>query len=128
MLRSAKLISLELKGLRAIDIHGDLVATLWLDAVSHLMLKRYLRQMSFSPSEGRNEPSDSEPKLEDLGQAILLVLAEGPSATVRLILRVADLPPAILYWHLIDKLRFTVRFSRWDSKSSELRKVYHSTP
>jgi hypothetical protein len=83
---------LSLKGLKAVEIHNDLVATLKGEAKSYSIVTYYLRKPSFS-SPNTPQPSESPaPILNESDEAILLALSEEPFALVRQLARRTHLP------------------------------------
>jgi hypothetical protein len=102
-----------LKGLNAVEIHNDLVATLTSKAKSYRTVTYYLRKPSFS-SPKTPQPSESPaPILNESNETILLALSEEPFASVQQLARRTDLHPSMVYDHLTHKLGFTVRYLRW---------------
>jgi hypothetical protein len=78
--QQAIVLCLSWKGLSAVAIHGDLVATLGAEAVSYPFVIPYLREaifVSFNPPDPLPPP---EHQLDDSDQAILLALADQPFA------------------------------------------------
>jgi hypothetical protein len=68
------------KGLPAVSIHADLVATLDTEAVSYPSMIRYLREAMFASSNPPDPLPPPEHKLDDFDLAILLALADQPFA------------------------------------------------
>jgi hypothetical protein len=74
-------IYLSRKGLSAVAIHNDLVATLCAEAVSYPSVTRYLREAIFASSNPPDPLPPPEHQLDDSDQAILLALADQPLAS-----------------------------------------------
>jgi hypothetical protein len=106
---------LSLRGLNAVKIHNDLVATLKGEAKSGSTVTYCLRKPSFS-SPKTLQPSESPaPILNESDEAILLALSEKPFALVWQLARRTHQHPSALYDHITHKLGFTVRCFRWVS-------------
>jgi hypothetical protein len=104
---------LSLKGLNAVEIYNDLVATLKGDAKSDSTVTYYFCKPSFS-SPKTTRPSESPaPILNESDEAILPTLSEEPFASVRQLARKTHQHPSTVYDHLTHKLGFTVRHFRW---------------
>jgi hypothetical protein len=79
------------KGLSAVTIHDDLVATLGAEAVSYPSVTRYLREAIFASSNPDTLPLP-EHYLDDSDQAILLAFADQPFTSIRELSRFTYLP------------------------------------
>jgi hypothetical protein len=99
-----------LKGLNAIDIHNDLLATLKGEAKSYRTLMYYLHEPSFSSPKTPHPSESPAPILNESDEVILLALSEEPFASVRQLARRTHFPPSTVYDHLTRKLGFTVRY------------------
>jgi hypothetical protein len=71
------------KGLSALAIHDDLVATLGGEAVSYPSVARDLHEAIFASSNPLDPVPSPENPLNDSGQAILLALADQLFASIR---------------------------------------------
>jgi hypothetical protein len=78
-----QLSALSRKGLSAVAIYDDLVATLGAAAVSYSSATRYLREAIFASSNPPDPLPLPEHQLDDSDQAILLALADPPFASIR---------------------------------------------
>jgi hypothetical protein len=104
---------LSLKGLNAVEIHNDLVATFKGEAQPYNIVTYYLGKPSFS-SPRTGQPSESPaPSLNESNEAIFLVLSEEPSTSVRQLAHRTHLHHSMFYDHLTHKLEFIVRYLRW---------------
>jgi hypothetical protein len=97
------------KELSAIAIHHDLVATVGPEAVSYSSVTRYLREAMFVSSNSPATVPEEEPQFDDCDQAILLALAEQPSAPIQELARLTHLPRTTLHRRLTQSLGFWVR-------------------
>jgi hypothetical protein len=99
-----------LRGLNAVKIHKDLVATLTGEAKSDGTVTCYLGRRSFSSSK-IPQPSESPPPILNASdEAILLASSEEPFASVRRLARTVRPYPSTVYDHLRHKLGLTVRY------------------
>jgi hypothetical protein len=99
---------LSLKGVDAVQIHNDLVATRKGEAKSYRNVTYYLRKLSFS-SPKTPQPSESPaPILNESDEAILLTLSENPFIWVRQLARRIHPHPSTVHDHLTHKLGFTI--------------------
>jgi hypothetical protein len=71
------------KGLSAVAIHDDLVATLGAEAVSYPSVTRYLREAILTWSNPPGPLPPPEHRLNDSDQVILLALADQSFASIR---------------------------------------------
>jgi hypothetical protein len=78
------------KGLSAVTIHGDLVASLGAEAVSYPSVTCYLREAIFSSSNLPDRLPPPEHQLDDPDRAILLALAGRPFASICELSRLTD--------------------------------------
>jgi hypothetical protein len=104
---------LGLKGLNAIEIHNDLVATLKGEAKSYSTTTYYLREPSFSSPKTHQPLENPAPILNESDEAILLALSEEPFASVRQLARRTHLHLSTVYDRPTHKRAFTVRYLRW---------------
>jgi hypothetical protein len=102
-----------LKGLNAVEIHNDLVATLKGEAESYGIVTYDLRNPSFSIPKTFQPSESPAPILGESDESILLALPEEPFASVRKIVRRTHLHPSTVYDHLTHKLGLTIRYLRW---------------
>jgi hypothetical protein len=70
------------KGLSAVVIHDDLVATFGAEAVSSSSVTRYLHEVIFASSNPPDPLPPPEHQLDDSDPAILLALADQPFASI----------------------------------------------
>jgi hypothetical protein len=90
-------VYLSLKGLNAVEIHNDRVATLNGDAKSQSTVTYYLRKPSFSSAK-TPQPSESPgPTLNESDEAISLALSEEPFASMRQLARRTHRHPSTVY-------------------------------
>jgi hypothetical protein len=101
------------KGLSAVAMHDDLVATLGTEAVSCPSMTRYLREAIFTSSNPRDPLPPPEHRLDDSDQAILLALVDRPVASIRELSRLAYLPRTTVDRRLTESLGFRVRHLPW---------------
>jgi hypothetical protein len=102
-----------LKGLNAVEIHNDLVATFKGKAKSYSTVTYSLRKPSFS-SPKTPQPSESPASiLNESDEAILPGLSEEPFASVRHLARRTHLRGFTVYDHLTHKLGFVVGYRCW---------------
>jgi hypothetical protein len=71
------------KGLSAVAIHDDLVATFGPEAVNYQSVTRYLREAIFASSNPPDPFPPPEHQLDESDQDILLMLADQPFASIR---------------------------------------------
>jgi hypothetical protein len=71
------------KGLSAVAIHDDPVATLGAEAMSYRFVTRYLREAIFASSNPPDPLPPPKHQLDDSDQAVLLALADQPLASIR---------------------------------------------
>jgi uncharacterized membrane protein len=100
------------KGLSAVVIHDDLVATLAATAVSYRSVTRYLREAIDASSSPPDPLPPREHQLDDSDQAILLVLADQPFASIRELSRLTHLPRTTVHRRLTQSLQFRMRHLR----------------
>jgi hypothetical protein len=80
-------MSFSLKGLNAVEVHNDLVATLKGEAESDSTVTYYVRKPIFS-SPKTSQPSESPaPIFNESDEAILIALSEEPFASVQQLAR-----------------------------------------
>jgi hypothetical protein len=103
---------LSLKGMSALEIHVDMIATLGPDAVSHSSVTRYLREAQFPPSKPEPHPADVQEDLDDSDQALLTAQEDNPFASVRQLSRLTHLPSTTVDCGLIQSPGFVVRHLR----------------
>jgi hypothetical protein len=101
---------ISLKGLNAVKIHNDLVATLRGEAKFYITGTYYLRKPSFLSPKIPQPCESPAPILDESNEAIVLALSEEPSASVRQPERRTHLHPLTVHDHLTHKLGFTVRY------------------
>jgi hypothetical protein len=89
--RRAIALYLARKGLAAVEIHDDLVATLGPKSVNYPSVTHYLRRAQFTSSKPSIIFSEPEPEFDDSYEAILLILSESPFASMRQSARLAHL-------------------------------------
>jgi hypothetical protein len=89
------------KGLSAIAIHNDLVATLAAETMSYPSVTRYLRQTIFASSNQPGPLSPPEHQLDDSDQAILLALADQPFASIGELSGLVHLPRMTVHRRLV---------------------------
>jgi hypothetical protein len=104
---------ISLKGLRAVEIHNDLVVTLKGEAKSSRTVTYSLRKPSFSSPKAPRPSESPAPILNEPDEAILLALSKEPFASVRQLARRTHLHLSMVYDHHTHKLGFTVRYLRW---------------
>jgi hypothetical protein len=104
---------LSLKRMSARDIHDDIVATLWSDAVSYSSVTRCLREARFPPSKPEPHPNDVQRDLDDSDQASLVALEDSPFASVQQLSRLTHLPSTAVYRRLTQLLGSVARHLRW---------------
>jgi hypothetical protein len=85
-------VHLSRKGLSAVAIHDDLVATLGSEAVSYPSVIRYLREAIFASSNPPDPLPPPEHQLDDFDQAILLSFADQLFASICELPRLTHLP------------------------------------
>jgi hypothetical protein len=83
MSQQSIILYLSRKGLSAVTIHDDLVATLGAEVVNYPSLTRYLRETIFTSSNPPDSLPPPEHQLNDFDQAILLALTDQPFASIR---------------------------------------------
>jgi hypothetical protein len=98
------------KGLSAIAIHDDLVATLGAEAVSYPSVTRYLHEAIFVSSNQPDPLPPPEHQLDDSDQVILLALADQPFTTIHELSRLTHLPRMTVHRQLTQTLVFHVRY------------------
>jgi hypothetical protein len=76
-------LHLSRKGLSAVAIHYDFVATLGAETVSYQSVAGYLREAIFASSNPPDPLPPPKHQLDDSDQAILLALADQPFASIR---------------------------------------------
>jgi hypothetical protein len=103
---------LSLKGLNAVGIHNDHVATLKGEATPYRTATYYLRKASFSSPQTPQPFGSPVPILNESDAVILLALSDEPFASVRQLGRRTHLNPSRVYDHLTHKLGFPVRCLR----------------
>jgi hypothetical protein len=91
---------LSMKGLSAVPIHDDLVATLGAEAVSYPSVTCYLREVIFASSNPPDPLPLPEHQLDDSDQAILLTLADQPFESIRELSRLTHLPRTTVHRRL----------------------------
>jgi hypothetical protein len=101
------------KGLSAVAIYDDLVATLGAKVVNYPSVTRYLREAIFASSNPPDPLSPPEYHLDDSDQAILLAFADQPFASIRELLRLTHRPRTTVHRRLVQSLGFRVRHLRW---------------
>jgi hypothetical protein len=106
-------IYLSRRGLSAVIIHNNLVATLGAEAASYPSVTRYLREAIFSSSNPPDPSPPPEHQLDDSDQAILLALADQPFASIRESSRLTHRPRTTVHRRLMQSLGFCVRHLRW---------------
>jgi hypothetical protein len=106
-------LSLARKGLAAMEIYGDLVVTLGLDAKGESSVTRFLHEAKFPSPNPPITFSEENPSLHDSNKAILLALTEQPFASVRHLSRLTHPPRSTVYRRLTQSLEFHVRHLRW---------------
>jgi hypothetical protein len=107
------LMYLSPKGLNAVDIHNNIVATLKGEVKSGRTVTYYLRKPSFS-SPKTPQPSESPtPILNESDKAILLALSEEWFASVWHLTRRTHLHHSTVHDRLTYKLLFTLRHLFW---------------
>jgi hypothetical protein len=75
-------VYLSLKWMSAREIHDDIIATLWPEAVLYSSVTRYIREGGFLPSEPEPHPADVQRDLDDSDQDILAALEDNPFTSV----------------------------------------------
>jgi hypothetical protein len=104
---------LSMKGLNAVEMHNDLVATLKGEAKSYSIVTYSLCPPSFSSLKTPQPPECPAPILNESDEAILLALSEEPFASVWQLAPRTHLHPSTVYDDLTHKLEFTARYLRW---------------
>jgi hypothetical protein len=79
------------KGLSAVEIHADLVATLGSESASYPSVTGSLRHAKFAISKPSILFSKQEPKFDDSGETIVLARSERSFALVRQFMQLAHL-------------------------------------
>jgi hypothetical protein len=92
MSRQSIVLYLSRKGLSAIAIHDDVVATLGAEAVSYPSVTRYLREVIFASSNPPGPLPPPDHQLDDSDQALLLALADQPFASICELSRLIHIP------------------------------------
>jgi hypothetical protein len=98
----------DLKGINAINIHKDLMATIKEDAMLYALVMRYLRSSNFSVSTDHEPEERLAPSVKQLNKIILLALGGELFASIRQLARATHLPPSTVYWRFMQNLGFTV--------------------
>jgi histone-lysine N-methyltransferase SETMAR len=106
-------VYLSLKGLNAVEIQNDLVATLKDGAKSNSIVMHYLRKSSFSSPKTPQSSESPNPILNESDEAILLALSDEPFASMRQLARRTHLHPSTVYDHLRYKFGVAVRYLHW---------------
>jgi hypothetical protein len=94
MYQQSIVMYLRLKGLNAVEIHNDLVATLKGEAKSSRTVAYYLRKPSFSSPKALQPSESPVPILNESNEAIVPALSEEPFASVRQLARRTHLHPS----------------------------------
>jgi hypothetical protein len=102
------------KGLSAVAIHDDLVATLGAEAVSYPSATRSLREAIFASSNPPDRLPPPEHQLDDSSQAIFLTLVDRPFSSICELSRLTHRPRTPVHRQLTQSLGFRVRHLRWD--------------
>jgi hypothetical protein len=97
------------KGLSAVAIHDDLVATFGAEAVSYPSVTHYLREAIFVSSNPPDPLPPPEHQLDDSDQAILFAPADQPFASIRELSRLTHLPRTTVHRRLMQSLGFPMR-------------------
>jgi hypothetical protein len=101
--------SLARKELSAIAIHHDLVATLGPEAVRYSSVTRCLREVRFVSSDSPANIPEAETQFDDCDHAILFAFAQQPSASIRELARLTQLPRTAVHIRLTQSLGFHMR-------------------
>jgi hypothetical protein len=101
------------KGLSAVAIHHNLVATLGAEAVSYPFVTRCLPEAIFTSSNPPDPLPPPEHQLDDSDQAILPALADQHFASIRELSRLIHLPRTTIHRRLTQSLGFRVHHLRW---------------
>jgi hypothetical protein len=104
---------LSLKGLNAVEIHNNLLATLKGEAKSHRIVTDYLRKLSFSSPKTPQPFESPAPIPNESDETTLLALSTEPFASARQLARRINLQPSTVYDYLTHKLGFAIRYLRW---------------
>jgi hypothetical protein len=106
-------LDLSRKGLSAVAIHDNLVATLGAEAVSYPSVTHYLREVIFTSSNPPDPLPLPEHQLDDSNEAILLALADQPFAPTRELSQLTHSPRTTVHRRLTQSLRFCMRYLEW---------------
>jgi hypothetical protein len=103
------------KGLVAVAIHDDLVATLGTDAISYKL--SVCNSLPSRSETGHLQPREPYSKLniepDDCGEAILLALNEQSFSSIRQLARLTHLPRTTVHMRLTQPLGFQIRHLGW---------------
>jgi hypothetical protein len=113
MNQQSTVLYLSRKGLSAVAIHDDLVATLGAEAVNYPSVTRYLREALFASSNPPDPLPPPENQLDDSDKVILLALADQPFASIRELSRLTHLPKTTVHRRSTQSLRFHVHRLLW---------------
>jgi hypothetical protein len=94
------ILYLSKKGLSAVVIHDDLVATLGAEAVSHRSVTRHLCEAIFASSNPPDPLPPPEYQLDDSDQAILFTPADQPFASIHELSRLTHQPRTTIHIRL----------------------------
>jgi hypothetical protein len=108
--RQSIVLYLSRKGLSAVAIHDDLVATLGAKAVSYPSVTRYLHEVIFASSNPPDPLPPPEHQLDDSDQVILLALANQPLASIRELSRLTHRPRTTVHRRLTQSLGLRVNW------------------
>jgi hypothetical protein len=106
-------LSFARKGLTAMAIHKELVATLGAEGVSYPSVIGHLHEAKFALSTHSAPFPEPHPASDDSNNAIMLVLAEQPFASVRQLASLTHLPRSTAHQRRTQSLLFRVRYPRW---------------
>jgi hypothetical protein len=104
---------LSLKGLNAVEVHNDSVATLKGEAKSDGTITYYLRKPSLSRPKTPKPSERLAPILNESDEAILMALSEESFASVRQLACRTHIHPSTVDDHFTHKLWFSIRYLGW---------------
>jgi hypothetical protein len=99
------------KGLAAVAIHDDLVASLGAEEISNQLSvgKTLLPRSEIGHLQSRDHFSELNIEPDDCDETILLALNEQPFASIRQLARLTHLPGTTIHWRGTQSLGFQVQ-------------------
>ncbi len=105
---------LDRKGLKATDIHNELVAVLDSDAVSYSTVTRYLREGRLALKESKEQEKKKNYMTDYTKEnAILQFLEDEPYASIRTIAKSLRIPKSTVHYTLTQVLGWKIKHLRW---------------